>query len=50
MWIFKKEDSYPYIRFLVGHNKKRKYMDIEGMKDSLKKHGIYVSVDKIQAK
>ena len=47
---FLKEDSYPYIRFLAGHNKKIKCIDSTALKEGINKHGIYVNVDKMQAK
>jgi len=47
---FLKEDSYPYIRLLVGHSKKRKYLNSVAMEEAHHKHIMYVNVDKLQAK
>ena len=47
---FLKEDSYPYIRFSVGHNKKRKCIDSTALKEGLMTHGIHVNADKMQVK
>jgi len=48
--LFLKEDSYPYIQFSVGHNKRRNCIDLMALKEALHKHGIYVNVDKLQEK
>ena len=42
--------SYPYVRFIVQHNKKPVHFESEELKLKLKEEQIYLNVDRLQSR